>query len=449
MGLPIIGLVVRQVANGVGLASEALQARKQHKERAQSTSKQEKAPELTAISSQTSDRAPKAAPNSSTSSSAQNSHGDVVLPVNEAEQLIANGQAVPIGVQVQGEDIRNDGAEDISDDEEAWALDDAATEVGEGQDEQEDAPKQRYGVDAQPTIESMTNVLVARFPAPPTDNPQLPLPIILPQRRPGDKQRGFVHAYAPVLAAHNIDESSFLSFLTTFHKATQASPVLGVIMVSSTITGFVPEMAAQITTAVVQVAVGTAIELQRRQRTNSFLDEVNNRLFEPRGLYAMIMSSKPEQKRPIDAETLNINTLISKRQKSDSHTFRGALKVGAGTTYGDIELPESAPLTFPKLDEAVASGDTEKTAKLKVASNFLGDYYDRRAQAVYVRFYTPSLFTVASPLRRERQMLCRADQSFSHRQQQTQTQRSIFQPTKHQNSPRSSVIRLTPSIMDL
>lgn len=390
MGLPIIGLVVRQVANGVGLASEALQARKQHKERSRSVSKQEKAPELIPTGPQTPLPASGTAPNGSTGSSAQNDQEHVVLPVNEAEQLIANGQAVPVGVQVQGEITKKEDVEDFSDDEEAWALDDAATAVGEGQGEQENAPKQRYGVDAQPTIESMTNVLIAQFPAPPTSMPRLPLPVILPQRRPGDKQRGFVHAYAPMLAGHNIDESSFLSFLTTFHKATQASPVLGVIMVSSTIAGFVPEMAAQITTTVVQVAVGVAIELQRRQRTNSFLDEVNKRLFEPRGLYAMIMSSKPEQKRPIDAETLNMDTLISKRQKSDSHTFTGALKLGAGTTYGDIELPESAPLTFPKLDEAVASGDAEKTAKLKVASNFLGDYYDRRAQAVYVRSDAPT-----------------------------------------------------------
>ena len=51
--------------------------------------------------------------------------------------------------------------------------------------------------------------------------PRLQYPVIIPQRRPGSKIRGFVRAYAPVLADYDIDQDAFLNFLKTFHKASQ------------------------------------------------------------------------------------------------------------------------------------------------------------------------------------------------------------------------------------
>ena len=61
------------------------------------------------------------------------------------------------------------------------------------------------------------------FPAPPRNrlSSKLQYPVIIPQRRPGSKIRGFVRAYAPVLADHDINQDTFLYFLKTFHKASQ------------------------------------------------------------------------------------------------------------------------------------------------------------------------------------------------------------------------------------
>ncbi len=53
--------------------------------------------------------------------------------------------------------------------------------------------------------------------------PGLKCPIVIPQRRPGSKTRGFVRAYAPVLLEHDIDQETFLTFLKSFHKASQVS----------------------------------------------------------------------------------------------------------------------------------------------------------------------------------------------------------------------------------
>lgn len=50
---------------------------------------------------------------------------------------------------------------------------------------------------------------------------KLDLPVILPQRRPKNKERGFVRAYAPVLQTCGIDQTEFLAFLDGFEKAIQ------------------------------------------------------------------------------------------------------------------------------------------------------------------------------------------------------------------------------------
>lgn len=62
------------------------------------------------------------------------------------------------------------------------------------------------------------------FPPPPSFSeapPRLQCPVIIPQRRPGMKIRGFVRAYAPVLADYDVSQATFLKFLKDFHVASQ------------------------------------------------------------------------------------------------------------------------------------------------------------------------------------------------------------------------------------
>lgn len=52
-------------------------------------------------------------------------------------------------------------------------------------------------------------------------------PVVIPQRRPGSKTRGFIRAYAPMLSDYDIDQETFLTFLKSFHKASHVcNPVL-------------------------------------------------------------------------------------------------------------------------------------------------------------------------------------------------------------------------------
>ena len=94
------------------------------------------------------------------------------------------------------------------------------------------------------------------------------------------------------------------------------------------------------------------------------------------------MTYKPEQSET--HELVNINNAIAKSlNPSDSRTRRqlDKLKVSSGKTYGEMQMPEAAPLVFPTLDNA---SDAQKKNAFKKSSNFVGDYLDRRAQATYV-----------------------------------------------------------------
>lgn len=113
--------------------------------------------------------------------------------------------------------------EGVGCDEADWALDEAATEGGDKEvtssnEKKSENPKER--ADSKATKSS---------------NQKLPFPVILPQRRPGIKTRGFVRAYPPVLKESGISQHTFLRFLKDFHKAAQASPIFDVVMIANAI----------------------------------------------------------------------------------------------------------------------------------------------------------------------------------------------------------------------
>ena len=74
------------------------------------------------------------------------------------------------------------------------------------------------------TEEELAEVGDITYPAPDYEavrSSGLKCPIVIPQRRPGSKTRGFIRAYAPVLSEYDIDQETFLIFLKSFHKASQ------------------------------------------------------------------------------------------------------------------------------------------------------------------------------------------------------------------------------------
>lgn len=125
----------------------------------------------------------------------------------------------------------------LDEDEAAWQLDEAAEqwelpayeEAGRQSGyaaihnpESEHAPMTEN--DSEETKEKKREAMVralVQMAGPPGSVRRLPCPVIIPQRRPGAKKRGFVRAYAPVLADCGISQDVFVKFISDFHKASQ------------------------------------------------------------------------------------------------------------------------------------------------------------------------------------------------------------------------------------
>lgn len=101
----------------------------------------------------------------------------------------------------------------------------------------------------------------------------------------------------------------------------------------------------------------------------------------------MVMKYDPNQKD--SHERLNLSSMIMKTlDTSDSRTQEHLkkFKVASAKTYGEIEMPEAAPLIYPGLDGvADVDGNGKPKGGFKKTGEFLANYYDKRAQAKYVR----------------------------------------------------------------
>ncbi|KAK5172100.1 uncharacterized protein LTR77_003738 [Saxophila tyrrhenica] len=296
---------------------------------------------------------------------------------------------------------------ELQGDEAAWDLDEAVSRE-RGRSTPPDTPTETSSDPERLVSEVLTANRTALAAAPAFERTQIPCPVIIPQRRPRTKARGFVRAYAPLLGeCSGISQETFLLFLKNFHKASQASPVFPVIRMSAAIAGFAPSVIAMAVTTAVQFAAGVGQEVQQRQRTNHFLDRMNQELFQPAGLYAMIVKYKPEDELQKNSNSLltrlgvtsekvdlSTNQTIAKYSRaltsesassgqSMSQRMQG-LRLFSQTTKGSCAIPESAPLIFPDVDNAVAlEGEESFKAKAKDAKGFLADYFDRKAQAKY------------------------------------------------------------------
>ncbi|KAJ5908467.1 hypothetical protein N7495_001149 [Penicillium taxi] len=387
-----MSMLVKLIGSGIGLTSEAIHAARARSKESQSTQ------------------------------ASSSTLGYVNVDPDTANELVRSGQAERV------DENENDYSE-IANDEAVWELDEMAESVrGTHSEEEGPAVPETEEISAKRN-EEMIRQLLRMAGLAPQPIRRLERPVIIPQRRPRNKTRGFVRAYAPILADCGINQDTFLQFLLDFDRASKASPWIDVVMVAASIAGFVPELSAQIISTVVQIAAGTAKELQSRSRKNSFLDRVNDELFMPRGLFAMVMAFKdevPGQQRGMlsqlsktlgqtifSSEKLDINQTAAKYSQRDpemSKLKKGLrdIRLTSGKTHGEIELPESAALVYPDLDRIVANAIEDQSngkgkttsagslEKLKSAGVWVQDYLDRKAQAEYEAEYPKSSLAVPS-----------------------------------------------------
>ena len=259
-------------------------------------------------------------------------------------------------------------------DEEDWALDEVSAELS--------TDEKHYG------HVSLIETLAQEVP--PANLRPLPVPVVLPQRRPQTKSRGFVRAYAPLLGdCKGIDENTFIRFLDEFYEKTQTSDYLQAINVAAGVVGMVPSVIAMAVSTVASIGARSASEAQGRYRTNSYLDQINEKLFNPRNLHCVIMTFKPESSQKfVDIDLRPTNDALTKDINHESKL--GKMKGSAGTSKGEFTIPEAAPLIYPTIDHATfaVSDDgkplpAEKQSAFMRSGVFLKDYLDRRAEAEY------------------------------------------------------------------
>ncbi|OOF94179.1 hypothetical protein ASPCADRAFT_397846 [Aspergillus carbonarius ITEM 5010] len=306
----------------------------------------------------------------------------------EGQQLPSPSQSPPPDIAYhRGEQHRAPPAEATAHDEveRTWQLDEAQDALVE-----RPTPHKSKGGVANP--DKVIAAFLQRRPPPDAfsavpdgvdPRPRLTYPVAIPQRRPKDKSRGFIHAYALELQTLGIDQDTWFDFIDTFSEASLANPWINALNLASLATSPLPSLISTAISTAIMVATTVAIETQGRYRQNKALDRLNDEFFRPRGLYCLVMTWDPTSfsaRTNVDVTTTIQNTINT--QGKMSHKFQSS----NGVTNG-MESIQTAELIFPGLDYlATATKDEQKGFKKKMerGKGFLDDYMDRRAQAKFV-----------------------------------------------------------------
>ncbi|ETS78834.1 hypothetical protein PFICI_08687 [Pestalotiopsis fici W106-1] len=218
---------------------------------------------------------------------------------------------------------------------------------------------------------------------------QLPRVVILPQRRPKQRRRGFVRAYAPDLMHCGIDQATFLDFIDGLNKAVSSSPLADTFNLSGAAVGAVPASVASflpLTGMSIQVAASVYTEISSRKGQNSYLLKMNDELLRPRGLYCLVMAYDTNFRRDHMAQDLGPDpvALMLRTATNQSSSVREKIRSNDGVT-GASSFPEAAELIFPDLkDDVLTRGesgtdDSEDSESRGSGSSFASRLVERAA----------------------------------------------------------------------
>lgn len=222
----------------------------------------------------------------------------------------------------------------------------------------------------------------------PVPSRRIDLPVVITQRRPKARTRGFIQAYAPLLENAGIDQPAFLDFIEKLNKAVQPNPWLQAINLASLAAQNVPEPVTLAVSIATKMASDAASEIHSRAKTNAFLDKTNEEYFKPKGLVALLMTWKPQDSSVVTTVDFDLGTTITSPRTGSKGMFgklQSRMKPSSAAT--SFEFPETAPLVFPALEELATatpespSAEAKKQNAIKRSGSFLTDYFDRRAVA--------------------------------------------------------------------
>ena len=146
-----------------------------------------------------------------------------------------------------------------------------------------------------------------------------------------------------------------------------------------------------------------AQELQLRYKSNKYLEQLNEVLFKPRGLFAMVMVYKPDM---ADEAILEANTVDPTRValvKHSDDSLSGVKKIlrrlreHSGAVPSDEYIPECAELVYPMLDDALTSQQLKLPGIPAESQQAIQNYLDRRAQDAWAHKNRDSKLAEALP----------------------------------------------------
>jgi hypothetical protein len=146
----------------------------------------------------------------------------VVTDEKTANELVKDGRAEIVSSVDEKIYDSDEVTPGINQDEAVWQLDEAAHQVNPptySEAELEAAAAEPEAVKERREVTMVRGLVDMAGPIPSIQ--RLPCPVIIPQRRPGFKERGFVRAYAPVLADSGVSQDVFTKFLDDFDKASR------------------------------------------------------------------------------------------------------------------------------------------------------------------------------------------------------------------------------------
>ena len=248
---------VRGISGGVGLISESIKAHRESK--AAEKSCEEVRPESNTKFERIdhpdfdNDEAEGAGP-PSYSSTQGNKRGYGQYPDEKADHTQSPDASFDQNLTGDASGVAEDALED------EWNLDDAQDEIIG------DSPDKAAGHNAG----ELADDFIHNHPPPEYTEEartgKLTLPVVLPQRRPKERSRGFIRAYAPVLENCGINQNTWLSFLDTFQKSSVANPWLNAINLASIGAIFLPMGVGIAVSYAIRQVTNIAIELQARDR---------------------------------------------------------------------------------------------------------------------------------------------------------------------------------------
>lgn len=253
-------------------------------------------------------------------------------------------------------------------DEVAWALDDVRDDISSNNGKTE--PPDHSPLGSPKLAESFLQS------HPSAKHPEasgcLELPVVITQRRPKARTRGFIRAYAPILENVGIDQETFIDFIDKLNKAVEPSPWISAIDLASLAGHAFPEPIHLMISASALMATQVTAEVVSRSKSNAFLDNMNQEFFKPKGLIALVVTWKPKKEGSEQNETgiidIDMSAVAASNKSVDNETPVIKIKksmiqmASAGEMF---ELPEFAPLIFPQLEETPKSAEPQSPVSPK------------------------------------------------------------------------------------